>query len=62
MESENVLLRESLSNTKDKLAEATSQINRFSEELIGNKVTIEEYIGSNVEKYFFMYKQFTASF
>lgn len=48
MESENVLLRESLSNTKDKLAEATSQINRFSEELIGNKVTIEEYIGNNV--------------
>ncbi|GJQ81526.1 hypothetical protein Trydic_g4888 [Trypoxylus dichotomus] len=44
IENENVILKENLANTRDKLAEATTEINKFSMELVANKVKMDEYI------------------
>ncbi|KAI4458205.1 centrosomal protein [Holotrichia oblita] len=43
IENENIALKESLSKTRDKLAEATTQINKFSEEQLANKIKRDEY-------------------
>ncbi|KAK9759154.1 hypothetical protein QE152_g31 [Popillia japonica] len=43
MENENIVLKETLSKTRHKLAEATTQINKFSKEELSNEIKHHKY-------------------